>query len=326
MQKKKITFKVFRFNAQSDYRPVYKTYELEVSSNELVLDVLDRIKWEKDGSFTYRRSCRHGICGSCAVKVNGKSVLSCKENVFGLTETFETDELIIEPSDAKRAVKDMVIDKKDFWQKYDKVKPYLVDEIDEHPQSENLISPEDAHKLDEADHCIQCGVCYYACPVVEVNEEYTGPAALAKAARFNFDVRDKAKEERLSIVNELGSGIWDCVKCYECATACPKGVDPIGKITKLHTQTFTENMAEDNVAVRHAVGFKSSIKKHGLLDETEIVRYSEGTCGMLKHMGVGLDMFKVGKVVMPWDMHKSKNLDEVKKLVESSSTTSFKGK
>ena len=85
-------------------------------------------------------------------------------------------------------------------------------------------------------------------------------------------------------------------------------------------------MAQDNVAVRHAVGFKDSINKHGLLDETEIVRYSEGTCGMIKHLGVGLDMLKVGKVVMPWNMHKSEKLDEVKKLIKSSSTTSFKGK
>ena len=114
MEKKKLTFKVFRFNAETDFLPAYKTYELEVNNNELVLDVLDRIKWEKDGSFTYRRSCRHGICGSCAVKVNGKSVLSCKENVFDLVDTFQSDELIIEPSDTKKAVKDMVIDKKDF--------------------------------------------------------------------------------------------------------------------------------------------------------------------------------------------------------------------
>ena len=321
-----LKFKVFRFNAETDYLPAYKTYELDVNEHELMLDVLDKIKWTKDGSFSYRRSCRHGICGSCAIKVNGKSIIACKDNVFELADLFETDELTIEPSRKERAIKDMIVDKKDFWSKYDAVKPYLIAEIDEHPVKENLVSPEDAEKIDEADHCIQCGVCYYACPAVEVNPDFIGPAALAKAARFTTDVRDEAKEERLSIVNELGSGIWDCVKCYECATACPKGVDPIGKITVLHQQTFEEGMAEDNVATRHAVGFKHSIVRHGLLDETEIVRYSEGTFGMIKHMGVGLDMMRVGKVVMPWNMHNSKNLDEVKKLVKSSSTTTFKGK
>jgi succinate dehydrogenase / fumarate reductase iron-sulfur subunit len=164
--------------------------------------------------------------------------------------------------------------------------------------------------------------------VVELNEDYIGPAALAKTARFTTDVRDtqEAKKERLTIVNELGSGIWDCVKCYECAEACPKDVNPIGKITTLHQQSFTQRVAEDNVAVRHAVGFKDSIIKHGILDETEIVRYSEGTCGMIKHIGVGLDMMKKGKVVFPWQMHKSEKLDEIKELVRISSTSTFKGK
>ncbi len=321
-----LRFRVFRFNAETDYLPAYKIYDLEVDEHELMLDVLDKIKWTKDGSFSYRRSCRHGICGSCAIKVNGKSIIACKDNVFELADLFETDELIIEPSRTERAVKDLIVDKKDFWSKYDAVKPYLVAEIDEHPVKENLVTPEDAELINEADQCIQCGVCYYACPAVEVNPDFIGPAALAKAARFTTDVRDDAKLDRLEIVNELGKGIWDCVKCYECATACPKGVDPIGKITTLHNQTFEEDMAEDNVATRHAVGFKHAIARHGLLDETEIVRYSEGTFGMVKHIGVGLDMMRAGKVVMPWNMHNSKNLDEVKKLIKSSSTTTFKGK
>lgn len=323
---RKLKFKVFRFNAQTDYLPVFKTYELEVAHQEVMMDVLDKIKWKKDGSFTYRRSCRHGICGSCAIKVNGKSIIACKENVFALADMFNSDELLIEPSRKERAIKDLVIDKQDFWKKYDSVKPYLMAKIDEHPKKENIVYPEDAEKINEADTCIQCGVCYYACPAVEVNEDYLGPAALAKSARFTTDVRDEEKISRLIGVNKIGSGIWDCVKCYECATACPKGVNPIEKITVLHNQTFEENLADDNVATRHAVGFKHSIQKHGILDETEIVRYSEGTLGMVKHIPVGLSMMKVGKVVFPWQMHKSKNLDEIKKLVKSSSTTKFKGK
>ena len=321
-----LKFKVFRFNAETDYLPVYKTYELEVDGNELMLDVLDKIKWTKDGSFSYRRSCRHGICGSCAIKVNGKSIIACKDNVFKLADLFETDELVIDPSRKERAIKDLIIDKADFWAKYDSVKPYLIAKIDEHPTQENLVTPEDADKIDEADHCIQCGVCYYACPAVEVNPEFTGPAALAKAARFTTDVRDDAKEERLNIVNKLGSGIWDCVKCFECAEACPKHVNPIGKITVLHNQTFEENLAEDNVATRHAVFFKESAKKHGLLDEVTINTYSMGHIGALKNIGVAIDMLTHGKIVMPWNTHKSKNHDEIKKLIKSSSTTKFKGK
>ncbi|MCF6200820.1 MAG: succinate dehydrogenase/fumarate reductase iron-sulfur subunit [Hydrogenimonas sp.] len=320
---KKLTFKTFRFNAETDFLPYFKTYEMEVGKDELVLDILNRIKWEFDGSFSYRRSCRHGICGSCSIKVNGKPVLSCKQNVWELVDIFKTDTLLLEPQSKKRVVKDMIIDKKDFWSKHEKLKPYLVAEIDEHPKEEIKVSPHEAEQLLEADYCIQCGNCYYACPVVDVNEEYFGPAQFAKAYRFNADVRDNAKRERLEKVREMGPGVWDCVKCFECAEACPKDVDPIGKITKLHNQIFEEGLAQDNVATRHAVGFKHSIVKHGLLDEGELVRYSEGNLGVLKHMPEAIAMYKKGKIVMPWNMPKSEKLDEIKTLVKSSSKVKF---
>ncbi len=324
-EKKKLLFNVFRFNSETDYLPHYDKIEMEVGAGEVVLDILNRIKWEHDGSFSYRRSCRHGICGSCAVKVNGRATLACKDRVADLVEMFG-EELTIEPQNKARAVKDMVIDKKDFWTKYNSVEPYLKAEIDEHPTQENIVPPKLAELIDDADYCIQCGNCYYSCPAVQANEDYLGPAALALTYRFNADVRDEGKRDRLEIVNEIGPGIWDCVKCYECAEACPKEVDPIGKITKLHQQTFEEDMAEDNVAVRHAVGFKWSIEKHGLLDEGELVKYSEGLFGVLKHVPEAIAMYKKGKIVMPWNMPKSKNLDEIQKLVKSASTAKFKGK
>ncbi len=317
----KVTLKVFRFNAETDYLPHYDTIEMEIDEKDVVLDVLNRIKWEHDGSFSYRRSCRHGICGSCAVKVNGRSTLACKERMVDMIELFGS-ELTIEPVSKKRVIKDMIVDKSDFWQKYAAVKPWLEAEIDEHPKQENLIPPKEAEKLEEADYCIQCGCCYYACPVIEVNEEYLGPAAFEKAYRFTADVRDHAKKERLEIVDKLGQGVWDCVKCFECAEACPKEISPISKITKLHNQIFEEGVAKSNVATRHAVGFKKSIEKHGILDEGHLVAYSEGFA-VFKHIPEALAMFKKGKIVMPWNMPKSKNLDEIKKLVKISSTVKF---
>ena len=318
----KITVKVFRFNAETDYLPHYDTIEMEIDEQkDVVLDVLNRIKWEHDGSFSYRRSCRHGICGSCAIKVNGRSTLACKERMEDMIKLFGT-ELVFEPVSKKRAIKDMIVDKADFWKKYETIKPWLEAEIDEHPTMENIVPPEEAEKLEESDYCIQCGCCYYACPVVEVNEEYLGPAAFEKAYRFTADVRDHAKKERLKIVDLLGQGVWDCVKCYECAEACPKHIDPIGKITKLHNQLFEEGVAKRNVASKHAVGFKHSIEKHGILDEGHLVAYSEGV-GVLKHMPEAFEMWKKGKIVMPWKMPKSKNLDEIKKLVQIASTVKF---
>jgi len=317
----KVNFKVFRFNADEDYLPYYENYDMDVTSEEVVLDILNRIKWDHDGSFSYRRSCRHGICGACAINVNGRATLACKESMNTMVEIFG-NELVIEPLSKKRAVKDMIIDKKDFWEKHDAVKPYLISDIDEHPEHEHLVTPEEAEELNEADLCIQCGACHYACPVVEINDDFFGPAAFAKAYRFEADVRDDGEIKRLTAIHEEKQGVWDCVKCMECAEVCPKDVNPIEKITKLHNMLFQKGVATSNVATRHAVGFKHSIAKNGVLDEGGLVLYSEGI-GIVKHVPVAFKMFTKGKIVPPWGITKSENLDEIQKLVKSSSTAKF---
>jgi len=316
-----VKFKVFRFNADEDYLPYYEDYDMEVTSEEVVLDILNRIKWDHDGSFSYRRSCRHGICGACAIKVNGRSTLACKESMNDMVELFGS-ELTIEPLSKKRAVKDMIIDKGDFWEKHDAIHPYLISDVEEHPEDEHIVTPAEAEVLNDADLCIQCGACHYACPVVEVNEDFFGPAAFAKAYRFEADVRDEAHISRLEELQAPNQGVWDCVKCMECAEVCPKDVNPIEKITSLHQMLFKEGVAKSNVATRHAVGFKDSIIKNGVLDEGGLVLYSEGL-SIVKHVPVALKMFKKGKIVPPWGITKSDNLDEIKKLVESSSTAKF---
>ena len=314
----KVNFKVFRFNADDDYLPYYDDYKLEVTSEEVVLDILDRIKWDHDGSFSYRRSCRHGICGACAIKVNGRSTLACKESLNTMVEYFGT-ELTLEPLSTKRAIKDMIIDKGDFWEKHNAIHPFLISDVEEHPEHEHLVTPEEAEELNEADLCIQCGACHYACPVVEVNEDFFGPAAFAKAYRFEADVRDNAHVARLEELHQEGQGVWDCAKCFECAEVCPKDVNPIEKITKLHQMLFKENVAQSNVATRHAVGFKHSIRKRGVLDEGDLVLYSEGPA-IVKHLPVAFKMLKKGKIAMPWNIPTSDNMDEIKTLLKSSST------
>ncbi len=322
---KKITIKAFRFNAETDYLPYYKNYEMEVGKDELVLDLLNRIKWEHDGSFSYRRSCRHGICGACGIKVNGKPVLSCKQNAMDLIELFG-DELTFEPQSKKRAIKDMIIDKGDFWEKHATIKPFVEGNIDEHPTHETKMSKEEVENILDADYCIQCGNCHYACPALEVNEEFFGPAAFVAAYRFTVDPRDNAGVERLEMTSQMGPGVWDCVKCFECAEACPKDINPIEKITKLHNLQFEQNVAQRNVATKHAEGFVRSIKKHGFLDEADIVKYSEGNIGVLKHLGDAIAMMKAGKIhitdQIPFidNMPKSKNLDEIQKLIKISQT------
>ena len=323
--KRKVTIKAWRFNAETDYLPYYKSYEMEVGKDELILDIMNRIKWEHDGSFSYRRSCRHGICGACAIKVNGKATLACKQNAIELLDLFN-NEITLEPQSKKRAVKDMIIDKSDFWDKHAQVKPYVVADIDPRPESETKQSIAQFNALLDSDLCIQCGACHYACPVLEVNEDYLGPAALVAAYRFSADTRDEASEERLELTAQPRIGVWDCVKCYECAEACPKDVNPIEKIGKLHNMQFEQGVAQSNVATRHAEGFVRSIREYGFLDEADIVVYSEGYLGMYKHLKTAYKMMKSGKIHwqdgVPFidSMPKIKNLDEVQKLIDISMT------
>ena len=324
---RKVTIKAFRFNAETDYLPSYKSYTMEVGKDELILDLMNKIKWEHDGSFSYRRSCRHGICGACAIKVNGKAVLACKQNAIELLDLFD-NEITLEPSSKKRAIKDMIIDKSDFWEKHAAVKPFVVADVEPNPEHETKQSIAEFDNFLDSDLCIQCGACHYSCPALEVNENYLGPAAFVAAYRFTVDTRDSAEAgiERLETTAEMGTGVWDCVKCFECAEACPKEINPIEKITKLHNLQFEKKVAKSNIATRHAEGFVRSIRKHGFLDEADIVVYSEGYLGMYKHLTTAFKMMKAGKIHwqdgVPFidNMPKIKNLDEVQKLIDISMT------
>jgi len=322
---RKVTIKAFRFNAETDYLPSYRSYTMEVGKDELILDLMNKIKWEHDGSFSYRRSCRHGICGACAIKVNGKATLACKQNAMELLDLFN-NELVLEPSSKKRAVKDMIIDKADFWEKHAAVQPYVVADVEPHPEHETKQSITEFNNFLDSGLCIQCGACHYSCPALEVNEDYLGPAAFVAAYRFSVDTRDTAAKERLETTSQPAQGVWDCVKCFECAEACPKEINPIEKITKLHNMQFEQDIAKSNIATRHAEGFVRSIRKHGFLDEADIVVYSEGYLGMYKHLTTAVKMMKAGKIHwqdgVPFidNMPKIKNLDEVQKLIDISMT------
>ncbi len=322
---RKVTIKAFRFNAETDYLPYTKQYEMEVGKDDLILDLMNRIKWEHDGSFSYRRSCRHGICGACAIKVNGKAVLACKQNAIELLDLFDND-ITLEPSSKKRAIKDMIIDKSDFWEKHAAIKPYVVADVDPHPEHETKQSISEFNNFLDSDLCIQCGACHYSCPALEVNPEFFGPAAFAAAYRFTVDTRDSAGAERLELTAQPSQGVWDCVKCFECAEACPKEINPIEKITKLHNMQFEQGIAERNVATKHAEGFLRGMKKYGYLDEADIVTYSEGLLGAYKHIGTAMKMMKSGKIHwhsgIPFidSIPKIKNLEEVQKLIEISQT------
>ncbi len=227
------TFKIFRFNPDEDRAPFYKSYPVDVQEGMTVLDVLHEIKWKQDGSLTFRRSCRHGICGSCAMTINGLNRLACETQVKSLGGgTIE-----IEPLRHFRVIKDLAVDMEDFFMKLEEVKPYLIAGTPP-TDKERYQSIEDRKKIDGSYECIYCGACTSSCPSYWANRTFLGPAALLKAYRFLFDSRDEGRRERLPILNSR-LGLWRCHTIFNC-TICPKSLNPTWAIGELKKMVISE--------------------------------------------------------------------------------------
>jgi len=223
----KITVKVRRFDPSKDKKPFFQEYSVEADPMDRVLDLLMTIKRAQDGTLSFRKSCAHGVCGSDAMRINGKERLACKTLVKDVADG-EGDTIVVEPLKNLAVEKDLMVKQTPFFEKYRSVKPFLISskEIEE---KEHVQSPEERAKFDDATKCILCGACYSACPVItEKNSDFIGPAAIVQAARFLDDNRDSGFEERLlSLDNE--NGVWPCENHFQCTVVCPRGI----KVTKL---------------------------------------------------------------------------------------------
>ena len=217
-----MTFKIFRFNPAREETPSLRTYTLEVESGSRILDCLNRIKWEQDGSLSFRSSCAHGICGSCAMKINGRCGLACQK----LVDEYEGQEVLVEPLPGFTVLKDLIVDMEKFFARVQQIRPFLISS-DPPPEKERRQSPEEQKKIEEVIRCILCGSCAGACPVTVENPDYLGPAALVQAFRRIFDTRDDETVERLAQVNDPNAA-WACVNHFECTRACPKEI-PVTK-------------------------------------------------------------------------------------------------
>lgn len=212
-----VTCKIKRYNPQVDSKPYWNNYTLEVEPTDRVLDVLNTIKWDHDGTLTYRRSCAHGVCGSDAVRINGRNRLACKVLVRDVG-----NRMTIEPMMGFQVVRDLVIDMEPFFEKYKAIKPYLIND-DAPPATERLQSPEERAAFDDTTKCILCAACTTSCPPFWSNPDFVGPAALVNAHRFIFDSRDKAGVERAEVINSR-EGVWRCRTVFNCTDACPRGI------------------------------------------------------------------------------------------------------
>lgn len=213
-----VTLRIKRYNPDSDLKPVFKEYQVEVEPTDRVLDALNQVKWQEDGTLTFRRSCAHGICGSDAMRINGRNRLACKVLMGELGRR-----VTIEPLIGFGVVKDLVVDMDRFFDAYKSVKPYLIAE-DAPSGGERLQTPDDRDKFEDTTKCILCAACTTACPITWTSDEFVGPAAIVNAHRFIFDSRDHGAPERLRILNQR-SGVWRCRTIFNCTDACPRGIE-----------------------------------------------------------------------------------------------------
>jgi succinate dehydrogenase / fumarate reductase iron-sulfur subunit len=214
---------VYRYNPDADKEPYIQDFEMEIPGGRdlMVLDVLELLK-ERDPSVTYRRSCREGVCGSDGVNMNGKNGLAC---VTPLSEVVRGGKLTIKPLPGLPVIRDLVVDMEQFYNQYEKIKPYLLND-EPPPAQERLQSPEEREKLDGLYECILCACCSSSCPSFWWNpDKFVGPAGLLQAYRFLADSRDTATEERLAGLEDPFS-VFRCRGIMNCVSVCPKGLNP----------------------------------------------------------------------------------------------------
>ena len=223
---------LYRYNPETDEAPYMQDFSVDTGGRDLmVLDVLELIKADHDGSVTYRRSCREGVCGSDGLNMNGKNGLAC---ITPLLESVKGDKLVIRPLPGLPVIRDLVVDMSLFYAQYEKVQPYLQNPTPA-PAIERLQSPEERAQLDGLYECILCACCSTSCPSFWWNpDRFVGPAGLLQAYRFLADSRDTATEDRLSKLDDPFS-VFRCHGIQNCVNVCPKGLNPTKAIGHIRT-------------------------------------------------------------------------------------------
>src|SRR5579884_2380892 len=238
-----ITVQVRRYNPDTD-ESRWDEFEVQALPTWRILDALHAIKWEQDGSLTFRRSCAHGVCGSDAMRINGRNRLACKSLVKDLMtidkKTGRAKPITVEPIQGLPVIKDLVVDMEPFLQAYRDVKPFLIAHGNS-PTRERLQSQQDRERFDDTTKCILCAACTTSCPVFWTDGQYFGPAAIVNAHRFIFDSRDDGAEERLEILNDR-EGVWPCRTTFNCTEACPRGIQITQAIAEVKRALITRRV------------------------------------------------------------------------------------
>ncbi len=322
-----VLFKIIRQTKNSS--PQIQTYNLDVEPGNTILDCLNQLKWEQDGSLAFRKNCRNTICGSCAMRINGRSALACKENVGSEVQRLQAEnpvtadaipEIIIAPMGNMPVIKDLIVDMSSFWNHLEEIEPYVSTEARQIPEREFLQTPQERSQLNQTGNCIMCGACYSECNAREVNPDFVGPHALAKAYRMVTDSRDTKSETRLEKYNQGNSGVWGCTRCLYCNSVCPMDVAPLDQITKIKQEILADQDVPDSRPIRHRKVLVELVKQGGWIDERAfalqvVSDYFRDLKGLLSILPLGLRMLIKSK--FPLSFEASEGTTEVRSLIQS---------
>jgi succinate dehydrogenase / fumarate reductase, iron-sulfur subunit len=272
------TLRLRRYSPETGEAAYWEEFTVEMDGHRSVLDGILKARDDQDGSIGIRCSCRAAICGSCGVRINGRPGLACHMHLEEAEKRSRDGEAItVEPMGNMPVIRDLITDMDSVhWKKIRRVTPWLVPE-GEAPEREYIVPKESMVDVTQTMACIQCGACVSDCLSMEVDPEFIGPAALAKAYRFVGDPRDGQHKERLLDLSENPHGIYDCTHCFNCIEACPKGVAPMSQIMRLRRIAGTDHgIVDSNNGHRHEQAFTTLVKNNGLLHEAELLPRSYG--------------------------------------------------
>jgi succinate dehydrogenase / fumarate reductase, iron-sulfur subunit len=276
--------KIRRFDPESGEAAYWADYTADLPPERSVLDGILQVKDREDASIGIRCSCRAAICGSCGVRVNGRSRLACNTRLSDALAGARDGAITVEPMGNMPVIKDLIVDMEAVhWKKVQRVVPWLLP-AEEPPEGQEYIVPAEAMlDVTQAMACIHCGVCVSACLSMEVDPDFIGPAALAKAYRFVGDPRDGEHESRLTDLAEDPHGIYDCTHCFACVEVCPKDVAPMDQIMRLRRRATEDfGIKDENNGYGHEKGFVKLVEKYGTLFEAQLLPRSFGDGSLAK--------------------------------------------
>lgn len=225
-----VKIEIRRFHSKREPQEIVQEWEVEDGAT--LLEALTSIKCEKDATLTFRSGCRSSVCGSCAVRVNGKEVLACAYKV--------KDGDLVEPRRFAAVVKDLVVEESASFETLKRAGAWLAK-----PKEDAVVEPEDEKRTERQSDCILCSSCYSACPVLETNPAFLGPFTLTRQWRYVADPREDSLKEKIDAIQK--DGVWDCTLCGECTLVCPQGIDPKGDILMLRTKSAQFGYSDPNM-------------------------------------------------------------------------------